>query len=205
MDEVGNWAPRSPDLSGHGGYDDSAIPIHPQHQQYRGSISHIAPFSPTASKSPDAQYPPYQQQQQQQQQQPTYQEQYFLPAQPPPPHHYPQHPAPMGQPRNIKHEAETSHNDNEYLPDAPVKATPSRSKKAKTEQTYNGASTAPGVAEGIEVKTKFPVARIKRIMQADEDVGKVAQVTPVAVCTSSVPIPSFLAASLSTPLPSPPF
>lgn len=39
--------------------------------------------------------------------------------------------------------------------------------------------------EGIEVKTKFPVARIKRIMQADEDVGKVAQVTPIAVCTSS--------------------
>ena len=38
-------------------------------------------------------------------------------------------------------------------------------------------------AAGIEVKTKFPVARIKRIMQADEDVGKVAQVTPIAVCT----------------------
>ena len=33
----------------------------------------------------------------------------------------------------------------------------------------------------MEIKTKFPVARIKRIMQADEDVGKVAQVTPVAV------------------------
>ncbi|KAF2400611.1 histone-fold-containing protein, partial [Trichodelitschia bisporula] len=33
----------------------------------------------------------------------------------------------------------------------------------------------------IEVRTKFPVARIKRIMQADEDVGKVAQVTPVVV------------------------
>lgn len=41
--------------------------------------------------------------------------------------------------------------------------------------------TRPGA--GIEVKTKFPVARIKRIMQADEDVGKVAQVTPIAVCT----------------------
>ncbi|KAJ6090326.1 hypothetical protein N7486_009141 [Penicillium sp. IBT 16267x] len=39
--------------------------------------------------------------------------------------------------------------------------------------------TRPGA--GIEVKTKFPVARIKRIMQADEDVGKVAQVTPIAV------------------------
>ncbi|TVY39281.1 DNA polymerase epsilon subunit C [Lachnellula subtilissima] len=34
---------------------------------------------------------------------------------------------------------------------------------------------------GIEIRTKFPVARIKRIMQADEEVGKVAQVTPVAV------------------------
>ena len=33
----------------------------------------------------------------------------------------------------------------------------------------------------IDVKTKFPVARIKRIMQADEDVGKVAQATPTAV------------------------
>ncbi|KAF2086430.1 histone-fold-containing protein, partial [Saccharata proteae CBS 121410] len=33
----------------------------------------------------------------------------------------------------------------------------------------------------IEVKTKFPAARIKRIMQADEDVGKVAQVTPHVV------------------------
>ncbi len=38
--------------------------------------------------------------------------------------------------------------------------------------------------DGIDVKTKFPVARIKRIMQADEEVGKVAQVTPIAVCTS---------------------
>ncbi|KAF2163276.1 hypothetical protein M409DRAFT_31671, partial [Zasmidium cellare ATCC 36951] len=27
----------------------------------------------------------------------------------------------------------------------------------------------------------FPVARIKRIMQADEDIGKVAQVTPTVV------------------------
>ncbi|OGM51343.1 CBF/NF-Y family transcription factor [Aspergillus bombycis] len=39
----------------------------------------------------------------------------------------------------------------------------------------------PNPAASVEVKTKFPVARIKRIMQADEDVGKVAQVTPIAV------------------------
>lgn len=31
---------------------------------------------------------------------------------------------------------------------------------------------------------KFPVARIKKIMQADEDVGKVAQATPVLICKS---------------------
>ena len=30
--------------------------------------------------------------------------------------------------------------------------------------------------------SKFPIARIKRIMQADEDVGKVAQATPVVIC-----------------------
>ncbi|KAI9168434.1 hypothetical protein H9P43_007806 [Blastocladiella emersonii ATCC 22665] len=30
-------------------------------------------------------------------------------------------------------------------------------------------------------KTKFPVARIKKIMQLDEDVGKVAQSTPVLI------------------------
>ena len=67
-----------------------------------------------------------------------------------------------------------------------------KSKKAKAEEDYC-AKPAPGVEEGIEVKTKFPVARIKRIMQADEDVGKVAQVTPTAVCTcpSSYNVPSF--------------
>ncbi|RAO64536.1 uncharacterized protein BHQ10_000548 [Talaromyces amestolkiae] len=41
--------------------------------------------------------------------------------------------------------------------------------------------TRPKPWDGIDVKTKFPVARIKRIMQADEEVGKVAQVTPIAV------------------------
>lgn len=55
-----------------------------------------------------------------------------------------------------------------------------KGKKEKVQETCE--KLAPGVAEGIEVKTKFPVARIKRIMQADEDVGKVAQVTPTAVC-----------------------
>lgn len=34
---------------------------------------------------------------------------------------------------------------------------------------------------GVALRTSFPVARIKRIMQADEDIGKVAQVTPHVV------------------------
>ncbi|WZH42688.1 uncharacterized protein QYS62_003684 [Fusarium acuminatum] len=43
---------------------------------------------------------------------------------------------------------------------------------------------APPAAPAIDpspVRTKFPTARIKRIMQADEEVGKVAQQTPIAV------------------------
>ncbi|KAH6849723.1 hypothetical protein B0I37DRAFT_94783 [Chaetomium sp. MPI-CAGE-AT-0009] len=41
-------------------------------------------------------------------------------------------------------------------------------------------AAAPSI-EPATVKTKFPTARIKRIMQADEEVGKVAQQTPIAV------------------------
>lgn len=37
------------------------------------------------------------------------------------------------------------------------------------------------IIEPSPVRTKFPTARIKRIMQADEEVGKVAQQTPIAV------------------------
>ncbi|KAF2728711.1 histone-fold-containing protein [Polyplosphaeria fusca] len=63
--------------------------------------------------------------------------------------------------------------DADFMPDAPELP----KGKARAE---NGATTLAGT-EHIEVKTKFPVARIKRIMQADDDVGKVAQVTPVVV------------------------
>lgn len=42
-------------------------------------------------------------------------------------------------------------------------------------------STPRDPTHGVQLKTSFPVARIKRIMQADEDIGKVAQVTPHVV------------------------
>ena len=73
--------------------------------------------------------------------------------------------------------------EGEWAPAPPSKVGGRMSKKQKfNEEPEHFGRAAPGVAEGIEVKTKFPVARIKRIMQADEDVGKVAQVTPTAVC-----------------------
>ncbi|KAB8238184.1 negative cofactor 2 transcription regulator complex subunit BUR6 [Aspergillus alliaceus] len=51
----------------------------------------------------------------------------------------------------------------------------------RSSRIARAAEVAPMPEFNVEVKTKFPVARIKRIMQADEDVGKVAQVTPIAV------------------------
>jgi hypothetical protein len=38
---------------------------------------------------------------------------------------------------------------------------------------------------GVVLKTSFPVARIKRIMQADEDIGKVAQLFMIKLITAS--------------------
>jgi hypothetical protein len=163
MDSEGNWAPQSPNLS-----EDQPERPHPQHQQYRGSISHISPFvTPTDSKSPFNF--PLSASSETQQQQTSYFNNYTLNSNPPPPQ---QHFA-------MKEERDYDDEDN-YQP-SKAKAPPR--KRVKTEDADLG--NGPSFAEGIEVRTKFPVARIKRIMQADEDVGKVAQVTPVAVCRSS--------------------
>lgn len=48
---------------------------------------------------------------------------------------------------------------------------------AEAEQKPAGPMNPP--PRNVNIKTKFPVARIKRIMQADEDVGKVAQVRSI--------------------------
>lgn len=37
---------------------------------------------------------------------------------------------------------------------------------------------------GSAQAARFPVARLKKIIQADEDIGKVAAATPIAVCES---------------------
>ena len=90
--------------------------------------------------------------------------------------------------------------DDDYMPDAPARRSARNNlpqQQYSTAMTTNGtsfpdnqqlASPQPMVKEenpdptlGVTLKTSFPVARIKRIMQADEDIGKVAQVTPHVV------------------------
>jgi hypothetical protein len=46
----------------------------------------------------------------------------------------------------------------------------------------NTKMSGAGKGKGKNRQTRFPVARIKRIMQKDEEVGKVAQATPVVIC-----------------------
>src|SRR4051812_42759269 len=52
MDPEATYAPQSPDLSGNYSIPEQPEQVHPQHQRYRGSISHIPPFSPSESHSP---------------------------------------------------------------------------------------------------------------------------------------------------------
>jgi hypothetical protein len=84
---------------------------------------------------------------------------------------------------NIKEE------DDEYMPDTYARRS---TRNTNPYMPANGSSMGYPQAQikeeaprdpthGVVLKTSFPVARIKRIMQADEDIGKVAQVTPHAV------------------------
>lgn len=78
------------------------------------------------------------------------------------------------------------HEDEDFSPYAARTRRVKTDSEVKMEQPQ---SEIASLAAQIEVRTKFPVARIKRIMQADEDVGKVAQVTPVIVCKSLTLMP----------------
>ena len=172
MDDFeGSYAPQSPDLSGFHTFDDPN------------------PFATSY-------YPP---------QQTSYQPQYlqqplnhdpFMFDQTPLQHQ--QHPfpnpyqQPIMPPMNGKSKSRAKSEEDDFTPGVPTKAKgPGRKPKKQKVEEEICEKPAPGVEEGIEVKTKFPVARIKRIMQADEDVGKVAQVTPTAVCKFAHHLPSY--------------
>ena len=122
-----------------------------------------------------------------------------------PPQTFPQDFTAHPQPFSLKQEAEPE-TDLSQAP-APTPARRGRKPKSETQGTGTGGRATAKVhmqkmdTGGVEVKTKFPTARIKRIMQADEDVGKVAQVTPVVVgestrenveCTKSTELTHFL-------------
>jgi len=109
----------------------------------------------------------------------------------PPTSYYPpeyQQTATMAPRSHVKSEQSA---EDEYMPDAPLAKRPRGRPPGSGRQQQNGsASTQQQTIKsqpnsdptlGVNLKTSFPVARIKRIMQADEDVGKVAQVTPHVV------------------------
>ncbi|KAI5868073.1 hypothetical protein GGS23DRAFT_10119 [Durotheca rogersii] len=83
----------------------------------------------------------------------------------------PFHPTPQAQPAQFLPAQPPVFYDQSQLADPP-NTMPPRKIAPAARQSELGASP---------VKTKFPTARIKRIMQADEEVGKVAQQTPIAV------------------------
>lgn len=65
-----------------------------------------------------------------------------------------------------------------------IKAEPSASDFDFDMPGTRASAAAAGASHLLDpspVRTRFPTARIKRIMQADEEVGKVAQQTPIAV------------------------
>ncbi|KAI0969397.1 hypothetical protein F4678DRAFT_173265 [Xylaria arbuscula] len=160
-----------------------AYPLHPhQHvplSAYPGSNSHYA-LSPYPHQPDTRYYPPpapqHQQQQYPPQSHPSYHPPYYSPfADTPTSASYlpaNQHPA---QQQHI-------HIQPQLLPH-PDFNQPTTSTPPDTMPRGKAAAQIAREPEVMEspVRTKFPTARIKRIMQADEEVGKVAQQTPIAV------------------------
>ena len=165
MDEFqGSYAPQSPDLSGFNDFDEPEPAFSNQAPAFSDSI--YAPQQNSFQQPFNLQPHPHDQY--------SFNKSSITASQ--------QH---LPQGRSLNDKPNFSHDDQGFDPEpkSASKGGPGRKKKPKMEEEVCD-KPAPGVEEGIDVKTKFPVARIKRIMQADEDVGKVAQVTPTAVCKS---------------------
>ncbi|KAK5157180.1 hypothetical protein LTR04_005500 [Oleoguttula sp. CCFEE 6159] len=179
--DLSNYAPQSPDLSGYAPQSPDLAAYHPyppepqlldlgvQKEQY--AQQYHRSFSVSGAALGGYEPPPP----------PTYDptsayNDHFAPTFPP----LTDHPTNMARTQAMKGE---DAEDDGYTAAAPTASTkPARApRKGKSEGKGPRVGGADAATAGIEVKTKFPVARIKRIMQADEDVGKVAQVTPVVV------------------------
>ncbi|KAL2205059.1 hypothetical protein CC79DRAFT_1399253 [Sarocladium strictum] len=115
-------------------------------------------------------------------------------------YHHPQHEPPFSQPYNEpsfpQYTGSGAYVPSYYpadnidqasrldMPQKPIKMDPSspREQGASAPRVEQAPRPPPiNLPDPSPVRTKFPTARIKRIMQADEEVGKVAQQTPIAV------------------------
>ncbi|KAF2150075.1 histone-fold-containing protein [Myriangium duriaei CBS 260.36] len=167
-----SWAPQSPDIAGLNSYKQD--PYHEANNH--NHIGHNYPAQPTHFSLDGAGWDqkqqgfgaPYASD-------PSYQT--FSPQQPTShPHLYPNDMPSITRSQRVKHEDQDWAPDNHYHP-PPMSIPQYQDIKPPAPSRPRGKMDT----RGIEVKTKFPTARIKRIMQADEDVGKVAQVTPVVM------------------------
>ena len=157
-----DYAPKSPDLTPVDTSNPPELDLHPQHQQYRGSLSHIRiPLTPGGQLVINSPWSSISRQGG------------FTYPDPRLPHIQTQ------LPNSAQAQLVSSPTSYFNLPSADMGRR--TTKKEFGDEAICNVTVDPA---DIEVKTKFPVARIKRIMQADEEVGKVAQVTPVAVCKS---------------------
>ncbi len=75
-------------------------------------------------------------------------------------------------PRGVRRQESMLDADDEYVPAVPEKGRGKRRVANGTETSVREGS--PSAADEVNITVHFPVARIKRIMQADDDVGKVA-------------------------------
>ncbi|KAK1978828.1 hypothetical protein LZ30DRAFT_203423 [Colletotrichum cereale] len=186
-------------------HQSSSTPVH-----IKQELPHYPPSVATKSESVLSSYqPPLQTPQHQQHQYQHQQPQYLSPQyhQSPPQQHQ-QHPSPQhpqsayGIQPAVKHQEQQPHqpptpqsqgfldqktygatpqlHDIPYYPASHhLPQTPGSATMPPRKNTQSAPSPPP--IDPSPVRTKFPTARIKRIMQADEEVGKVAQQTPIAV------------------------
>ncbi|KAK1238664.1 hypothetical protein MKX07_004240 [Trichoderma sp. CBMAI-0711] len=187
MAEDSPYAPRSPDLSSFL----SGSPTQAEHLQHCQAGYKVQPPASDFAGTASSLYvpPPYGAHHQQPPtptSQPVY-EQYFPPVLRQPAHSFDAQnaalPAPyrleqrvFRQPPRPSSRYDPYHNPN-HSPSQPAST-------SSAEMPPRKVMVPPPPAPAVEpspVRTKFPTARIKRIMQADEEVGKVAQQTPIAV------------------------
>ncbi|PHH89895.1 hypothetical protein CDD83_5009 [Cordyceps sp. RAO-2017] len=193
-----NYAPKSPDLSSfyssgptlpaqkQGDYSSRPPSAYQPPSSSPASSAFVSPVSPGGRHDlgkPDFYASLYSPSAQQRYQPPSPQ-QSTLPSQPlpyglPQFHHQPAY----FQPHVLPGHGQQQHPP-QHPPQCPASDTDALTRQLTPEMPPRRAAAGPPPPPAIEpspVRTKFPTARIKRIMQADEEVGKVAQQTPIAV------------------------